>query len=278
MSIAYYNGAFLEKENIRISLSDRAIFFGDGIYDAAIGGGGKIYLEEEHINRFFGNAKRLDIPISFTKSKLSNILKSVISANKFKQYFIYFQLSRTSEERFHAYPDTQKSSLLVTVREHILPSAEKQLKLITKSDDRYLMCDIKTLNLLPAVLASRAAEQAGCDEAVFIRESTVTECAHSNISIIKDGVLYTHPKSNLILPGITRERMLHICRCEDIPYVEIPFGKDELFSADDVLISSTTKLLLSASHIDGIPVGTGKNKMSKRLIYALRKDFFESIL
>lgn len=275
MSIAYYDGEFQEKENVRMPLSDRAIFFGDGIYDAAIGRGGNIYLEEEHIERFFGNARRLDIPVAFTKEQLSKILKSTISANNFKQYFVYFQLTRTSEERIHAYPDTQRSTLLVTVKAHEFPHPDKQLKLITTRDDRYLLCDIKTLNLLPAVLASRAAESAGCDEAVFIRDGIVTECAHSNLSIVKDGVLYTHPKSNKILPGITRERMLHLCRQMLIPYEERPFGKDELFSADEVLITSTTKLLLTASHIDGIAVGNNKNELSKRLVSALRKEFFD---
>ena len=274
MSIAYYNGELKEKENIKIPLSDRAIFFGDGIYDAAIGRGGKIYLEEEHIDRFLGNAKKLNIPINSTKQELSNILKSVISANNFRQYFIYFQLTRTSDERSHAYPNTHKSNLLVTVKEHQLPPSDKELKLITRTDDRYFMCDVKTLNLLPAVMACKAAEDAGCDEAVFIRGNTVTECAHSNVSIIKNGMLYTHPKSNLILPGITRERMLYICRREGIPYVERAFSKEELFSADEVLVSSTTKLLLTASHIDGFSVGNGEQKTSKKLVCYLKKDFF----
>ena len=277
MSIAYYNGELQEKKNIRISLSDRAIFFGDGIYDAAIGKGEKIYLEEEHINRFFDNARKLNIPVTFTKTELSKMLKSTILANKFEQYFVYFQLTRTSQERLHAYPDTQKSNILITVKRHELPSPKKQLKLITRADDRYFMCDIKTLNLLPAVLASRAAVEAGCDEAVFVRGSTVTECAHSNVSIIKDGVLYTHPKTNLILPGITRERMLFICKRVGIPYTERPFDRNELFSADEILVSSTTKLLMRASHLDGFSVGCRDNKTSKKLIYAMRKDFFDAI-
>lgn len=278
MSIAYYNGELSEIENVKISLSDRAIFFGDGIYDAAIGKGGKIYLEKEHIDRFFTNAERLNIPISMSKNELSNALKATVSANIFEQYFVYFQLSRVAAERTHAYPPSQKSNLLITVKKHELPPPEKQLKLITRPDNRYYLCDVKTLNLLPAVLASTEAEADGCDEAVFLRDGKVTECAHSNISIIKNGVLFTHPKSNLILPGITRERMLCLCRRMDIPFTERPFTKAELLDADEVLISSTTKLLLTASHIDGNCVGGGAKKLSENLISAMRMDFFDSIL
>lgn len=278
MSIAYYNGELKEIESIRISLSDRAIFFGDGIYDAAIGRGEKIYLEKEHIDRFFSNAERMNIPLPMTKAELSNTLKSTVSANIFEQYFVYFQLSRVSAERTHAYPKSQKSNLLITVKKHELPPPEKQLKLITKTDNRYYLCDVKTLNLLPAVLASTEAEKSGCDEAVFLRDGKVTECAHSNISIIKNGVLYTHPKSNLILPGITRERMLHLCRLMHIPFTERPFTKSELLSADEVLVSSTTKLLMTTSHVDGNSVGRGAKNLSKKLISAIRKDFFDSIL
>jgi len=274
MSISYYNGEFSEYEKVRIPLSDRAVFFGDGIYDAAIGRGGKIYLEEAHINRFFDNAKRLNIPLNITKTELSNILKSTISVNKMEQYFVYFQLTRAFEMRTHAYSDTQKSNLLVTVTNHEFPDIRTPLKLITRNDDRYFLCDIKTLNLLPAVMASRAAWEAGCDEAVFIRDGKVTECAHSNISIVKDGVIYTHPKSNLILPGITRERMLFICRRDGIPYVERPFERDELFMADEVILSSTTKLVSPVSYIDGIAIGKGENKLAKTLLSALRDEFF----
>lgn len=278
MSIAYYNGELKEIENIRIPLSDRALFFGDGIYDAAIGRGEKIYLEKEHIDRFFTNAKRLNIPLSMTKEELSSALKSTVSANIFEQYFVYFQINRVSEERTHAYPRNQKSSLLITVKNHELPPPEKQLKLITRQDNRYYLCDVKTLNLLPAVLASTEAEEAGCDEAVFLRDGKVTECAHSNISIIKDGVLYTHPKSNLILPGITRERMLYLCRRMHIPFTERQFTKSELLAADEVLVSSTTKLLLTASHVDGNYVGGGEKKLSEELISAMRMDFFDTVL
>ena len=277
MSIAYYNGDFCDLSDIKIPLTDRSIFFGDGIYDAAIGKNGGVYLEKEHLDRFFCNAEKLNIPINQTRAELSNLIRKLIQKNLFEEYFIYIQLSRFSDERTHAYPDTKSSNLLITLREHSLPCPDKKLKLITLPDIRYSMCDVKTLNLLPAVLASRKASDAECDEAVFIRDGFVTECAHSNIHVIKDGVLYTHPNGKYILPGITRKRLLHFCNELGVPVRESRFTLSELKSADEVLVTSTTKLGLKATEIDGENVGKCTSWVGKKLISALFQDFEKKV-
>lgn len=274
MSIAYYNGEFDDFTNIKIPLTDRCVFFGDGIYDAAIGTDGVIYLEEEHLDRFFQNAKKLDMEIDLTKKKLSSLLHKVIEKNGYKQYFVYFQLTRSAPTRVHAYPKEAKTNLLITVNPHVFPNPEIPVSLITREDIRYGMCDIKTLNLLPAVMASRAAEDAECQEAVFIREGIVTECAHSNVFIVKDGKIYTHPESRYILPGITRKRVLMLCENLGIPHAEEPFSYGDMTGADEVLITSTTKLCLSADKVDGIAINSEKSDVGKRIISALREDFW----
>ena len=273
MSIAYYNGDFAKLTEIRIPLSDRAVFFGDGIYDAAIGRDGYIYLEKEHLERFYSNAKRLNIPVILTRDELSSLLHTLIEKNGYEYYFIYFQLTRRSDERIHAYPDSSASNLLITVKRHTLPSPDRALSLISSPDIRYRMCDIKTLNLLPAVIASKKAVENGCDEAVFVKDGTVTECAHSNISIVKGDTVYTHPNGPFILPGITRTRMLYICKELKIQYAEKPFSYEEMLLSDEILITSTTKLCLRANKIDGKCVGGCKKAIGNELIAALREDF-----
>lgn len=273
---AYYNGAFSNFSDVKIPLTDRCVFFGDGIYDAAIGRHGSIFLENEHLDRFINNAKALNIPLNMEKEALGALLHRLIKHSGLDEYFIYFQATRYSKERNHSYEDTTDSNLLITVKEHKLPDSEKRLKIITENDARHSMCNIKTLNLLPAVLASKKAVESGCDEAVFIRDGKVTECAHSNISIVKDGTLLTHPKSPYILPGITRERMLSLCRELSIPYKEIPFTYNELAEADSVLVTSTTKLCLLADSVNGLKVGKPNDTVSERIIYALKKDFYDS--
>lgn len=274
MSIAYYNGVFSEFNEIRIPLSDRCIFFGDGIYDAAIGTNGVIYLEDEHLDRFFQNAKRLGIETNLTKKKLSSLLHKLISLNSYKQYFIYFQITRSAPSRIHAYPKKSKPNLLITVRPHSFPNPYDPISLITQEDIRYSMCDIKTLNLLPAVMASRAALDAECEECVFIRNGAITECAHSNIFIVKDSKIYTHPESRYILPGITRRRVLFFCDKLGISHIEEPFSYDDMIGADEVLVTSTTKLCLPVKKIDDVMMKSGKSEVGKRIISALRDDFW----
>ena len=273
MSIAYYNGNFCNYDDIKIPLSDRCVFFGDGIYDAAIGRNGRIYLEDEHLERFIGNAKKMNIHLPLKKHELSMLLHKTAALNGYTEYFIYFQLTRYSDERIHSYPDTEKSNLLITVKEHKISTPEHELKLITAPDVRYHICNVKTLNLLPNVLASKKAESLGCDEAVFIRNGIVTECAHSNISIIKNGTLYTHPKGKFILPGITRGRLLFLCEKLDISYKEIRFTEKDMKDADEVLITSTTKVCKRVSEIDGTEIKRENSLVGERLIFALCKDF-----
>ena len=272
MSIAYYNGEFCDFSEVRVPLSDRCVFFGDGVYDAAIGRDGAVYLEKEHIDRFFGNAERMKIKLSISKTELSSLLSKVIKRNGFQQYFLYFQLTRTLNERMHSYGSESGSSLLITAKPHSFTN--HRLKLITANDIRYSMCDVKTLNLLPAVLASKSAEEHGCDEAVFIRDGIVTECAHSNIFIVKDDVVLTHPEGPFILPGVTRKRVLYICESLGIKYDEREFKKEDLFAADDVLVTSTTKLCAKVEKIDGINVGKDvSNSVADAIIGALKEDF-----
>ena len=273
-SIAYYNGSFLHLSDIKIPLSDRSVFFGDAIYDAAIGRGGRIYLEKAHSERFFSSAALAGIAFSKSESELSEILHTAVTLSEYEEYFVYFQLSANGKERKHAREANFGQNLLVTVTPFSIPPTEKQLSLILFPDKRYRYCNIKTTNLLPAVFASNAAMSAGADEAVFVNGSSITECAHSNIFILKDGRLITHPDGEHILSGISRKRLIEISEKLGIKTILRPFSKEELFSCDEALVTSTTKLCLSASRLDGLPIGGRDRKTAHRLISAMRYDYF----
>ena len=131
----------------------------------------------------------------------------------------------------------------------------KPWKVITKEDTRFFHCDIKTTDLLPAVIASEEAKEAGCDEVIFHRGSRVTECAHNNVHILKDGKFITPPLDNLILPGTCRRHFLEICKRIGVPFEERPFTLDELFAADEVIITCSSTYGARVSHIDGKEVG-----------------------
>ena len=275
MSIAYYNGKFLPINEVRIPLTDRAIFFGDGIYEALIARGGKPHLLMKHIDRFFTNASLLGLTFDKSREELIALIDNSILLSGEESAFVYFQLTKYAEKRIHACPKTDKYNFLITVTDVPPPSPEKRLKLVTYPDLRYEYCNIKTLNLLPSVIASEYAERKGADEAVFYRGSTVTECAHSNISAIIGGILYTHPKDRHILPGIAREALLEECRRHGIPKREEPFTREMLYSADALLVTSSTKICSLADTVDGKKISDSSPE-ALFLCENLHKNFTDS--
>ena len=139
-------------------------------------------------------------------------------------------------------------------------------------DTRFFHCNIKTLNLIPSVMAAQQAKEKGCQEAVFYRlPDRVTECAHSNVHILKDGILRTAPTDNLILPGIARAHLIRSCKRLGIPVSETAFTLKDLFEADEVIVTSSSNLCLYASEIDKKPVG-GK---AQDLLSMVRADLFD---
>ena len=149
------------------------------------------------------------------------------------------------------------------------------IKLITAEDTRFFHCNIKTLNLIPSVMAAEKAKRAGAEECVFYRPGKrVTECAHSNCHIIKDGKLITAPTDNLILPGIVRAHLIKACKKLEIPVSETPYTLDEMFDADEVLVTSSSKLCMYANELDGKPVG-GK---APELLEKIRKEIMDEFM
>ena len=271
-SYAYYNGEFGKREDISIPLSDRSIFFGDAIYDAAIGSYDRILWESEHIDRFLKNAERIGINHNFTKEYLSALLREIAVKSMIKTYFLYFQLSRTLPQRVHSGKNCG-ASLLITVDPITIDKNPPPLNLITVKDQRYDYCDIKTINLLPSVLAATEADFRDCDEAVFIKNEIVTECSKSNISIINQGRVITHPTNSKILPGIARAHLIKKCYELNIPFTERPFTKEEMLGAEEILVTSTTKLCRTVSLIDGLAVGGGNSPLSHLLCTKLYREF-----
>lgn len=276
MSYAYYNGRFDKKENIAIPLTDRSIYFGDAVYDVAIGCYDRILWEDEHINRLLYGAKKLGIKHSYTFEFISSLLREIAVKSMIESYIIYIQLSRSYESRKHSAIDCD-ANLLITIDPFQPNIYSPPMKLMTYEDKRYDFCDIKTTNLIPAVLASTEAEMREYDEALFVRQGIVTECSKSNISILKQGRLLTHPKSCHILPGITREHLLLTCRELKIPVLEETFTINDLFIADEIIVTSSTKLCRSVSHINDVTVGGRDSNTFDKIRSRLNRDYLNII-
>jgi len=268
-NLAYYNGRIAPIEEMTVPFLDRVCFFGDGVYDATHCVNYRIHLLDDHIDRFFRSAAALKIEIPLSKAELKALLEELVLKLDSHEQNVYFQVTRATAPRGHAFPVGVKANLWVMLTPGTPVDPKRDMKLITVEDTRFLHCDIKTLNLLPSIMAAQKAEEAGCDEAVFHRGEIVTECAHSNVHILKDGTLRTHPLTCHILPGIAREQLLLRCRDLSIPVVEEAFTLAELFDADEILVTRSGRLIAAASEIDGKPVGGKDPETLTRLIDAV---------
>jgi len=273
--LAYYDGRIGTPEELMVPFQDRVHFFGDGVYDATVGGNHKVYLLEDHLDRFYTSAKALDIKIPMDKKELGELLTKLLSMVEGNTHFVYWQVTRGTAPRDHAYDEAMLGKLWVMIRPNKLKDPDVPIRLITMEDTRFLYCNIKTLNLLPSVLASQEALKAGAMETVLHRGDMVTECAHSNVSILKNGTFLSHPNDNLILRGIAKTHMIQACYRLGIQVLERAFTIEELMDADEVIVTSSSNFCLHADVIDGKSVG-GKDPVTlKKIQDAVLEEYLE---
>lgn len=272
-NLGYYNGAYDLIENMTVPMNDRVSWFGDGVYEATYARNHKIFALDEHIDRLYNSAGLLGIKPPCTKEEMKAVLQEMVDKVDSGEQFVYWQLTRGTQPRLHVYPEDMKANFWIMLRPQGIQPLDQELKVITLEDTRFLHCNIKTLNLIPAVVANQTAKRAGCDEAILHRGNVVTECAHSNVHILKDGILKTHPCDHYILPGIARAHLIAMCKKHGVPVDETPFTLDELFDADEVIISSSGSFCMRVASIDGKPVAQRDPQTVKALQDSLLAEF-----
>lgn len=277
-TLGYYDGAYGPLDEMTIPMSDRVCWFGDGVYDAGPCRNYHVFAMDEHVDRFYRSASFLDIRIPMEKAEWKELLNELVHKMDDGNLFVYYQVTRgvgADKKRSHVYEAGVPGKLWVTLTPATVDDGIKPISLVTTEDTRFLHCNIKTLNLIPSVMASQKAKDAGCQEAVFYRPGEiVTECAHSNIHILKNGELWTHPADHLILGGIARLHLIHACEALHIPVHQECFSLKELFEADEVIVTSSSNLCRHANVIDQKPVG-GKSPELLETIRAYLLDEFK---
>ena len=273
--LGYYNGKYDRIENMYVPMNDRACFFGDGIFEVAYARNHKIYALSEHLDRMYDSAAMLGYNMPIRKDEFASLLYELSSKVDSPDQLIYWQVSRGTEMRSHAPQSELTANIWVTIREKVMVPPYESAKLITFPDTRFFHCNMKTLNLLPTVMASIAAKDAGADEAIFHRDGMVTECAHSNLCIIrKDGAVQTAPADKLILPGVTRAHMIRACAELGIPCIEENFTLEEMMNAAEVVIVTSGAQFRPVREIDGQSVGGG----APDLVAALQEKLYGNFL
>ena len=266
-NVGYYNGEMGPLEEMKVPMGDRALYFGDGIYEATCVANRVPFALDDHLDRMYNSLRLLEIPFRRDRDWVRGELQRVIdAAEDAPVHLLYWQISRGNCPRSHPFPPKEvEPALMITIRPHQMKSMDRPYRLISLEDNRFKLCNIKTLNLIPSVLANQRAFERGCDEVVFHRGSRVTECAHSNILMLSGGALCTPPADELILPGITRKHLMELAQENGIPVKVAPFSMVELMNADELPVTSSSALCIPVESVDGIPVGGRDPKLLKLL-------------
>ncbi|SCJ76572.1 D-alanine aminotransferase [Anaerotruncus sp. 2789STDY5834896] len=276
--IGYYDGQIGPIDTLKAPITDRALYFGDGVYDAAVCQNGRLFALDEHLDRFYDSLRLLRIPAPMEKSRLSQLLCDLAGrVDPAHSYLCYWQASRGAAPRSHAFPKNSAPKLMAFIQLMPLDDVKKPMRLITVPDTRFLHCNIKTLNLIPNVMAYQQAVEHGCDEVVFHRDGRVTEGAHSGIAMFRGGVFCTPPLDAYILPSITRKHCLQLCEQLGIPTSQQPFTLEELMTADEVLVLSTGCMGAPVASIDGCPVGGRAPQLLGQLQRAYWKKYTQQM-
>ena len=276
-AVGYYNGAFAPLAELKIPALDRGVYFGDGVYEALRVDNHRFFALEEHLDRLYQSLAFLRIPFSLSREELTAILQEVAKRVDSARQQLYFQVTRATAIRTHAFPEEGAPNLLAFSREAPLADITERRKVIVLPDIRWKYCNIKTLNLIPGVLAAQNAKERGCTEAVFHRNGIVTECSSSNILMLKDGALITAPTDEQILPGVTRKHFLSLARQMNIPVVEEAFTLEQAYDADELLITSTSAHGLPVCEMEGKPVCGKDPALLSRLQSAYREYYYSVV-
>jgi D-alanine transaminase len=260
--IVYFNGRLTPKEDVRISPDDRGFLFADGVYEVIRSYDGSLFRAEDHFRRMDRSLRALLID-GPDMDDLRDAAKQLIQCNDLGRgdAELYIQITRGVAPRKHAFPDEETPPTVYASAVPFHPPREKWehgVKIILVPDVRWARCDIKSVALLPNVLASQQARERGAEEAVFVRDGVITEGSHTNFCAVFDGQLVTHPKTNRILAGIMRAVVLDLCGELGIPFSETPISERELREADELMVLGTTSEVMPVVRVDDWEVGDAR--------------------
>ena len=275
------NGEFLPVEQAKLSVFDRGFIFGDGVYEVWRVVDGRLFEHRRHDRRLRHGLRELEIAVPEADvDALEPVAYRLLRDNDLEQGegTFYVEITRGVAPRTHAFPAPPVTpTIFAMVSRFEVPHAVRAAgaKAITQPDTRWLHCDIKTVQLLPNVMAKQKAQAAGALEAIFVRDGMVTEGTHTSVFGVKNGTLLTHPLSPLILPSITRELVLELARENGVPVSETPFGVDALFDLDELWVSGTTTDITPIVEVDGRRIGLGApGPVAKQLYAALQARLY----
>ncbi len=259
--IIFLNGCYLSLDQASISIEDRGTLFADGVYEVIRYYAGKPFAIDQHLDRLRRSLEGIRLELPEWVDRLADISLELIARNAMPDAKVYWQITRGQAQRRHEFPHEVVPTVLVNLYQIpplISDKSVNRWKAILVPDQRWHHCWIKSLMLLPNVLAKQQAAEAGCQEAVMHRDGIVTECTTANLFIVKDETILTHPADQWILAGITRQVVIELVRQIGITLLEQPITIDQLMGADEVFVTGTTTHVASVTELGGRLIGLGK--------------------
>lgn len=269
--LVYLDGKLIPHGEAKVSVEDRGFNFADGVYEVLRVIGGHAFRLDDHLDRLEASARALEIDLPLTREAFGEAMLEVARANSIDEGIVYLQLTRGTAPRSHGFPEWTRPTLVIMARPFGGRSdaeRDRGVTAATAPDLRWGYCEVKTIGLLPNIIAYQHARSDNCYEAILVRDGVVTEGTRSSAFCVRAGEVYTHPIDN-ILPGITRRRIIEALRAEGVAVEETPVRLEEFRAADEIFLTGTTTEVLPVVRLDGEPVADGRPGKLTRLAMGL---------
>lgn len=279
--IVYLNGQYLPLEQASVSVLDRGFMLGDGAYELIPVFSRKPFRLDEHLRRLQHTLDGIRLPNPMRDEEWRAVIARMISLQPAIDQSVYLQITRGAAPRDHAFPKNTPPTVLV-ISNPMNPPDPAQMAhgicAVSSEDIRWGRCDLKTLNLLPNVLAKQQAIEAGCVECILFRDGVLTEGAASNIFVVKDGVILAPVKDHRVLPGITYDLVLELAKANNLPCEVRDIAEAEVRDADELWLTSSGREVQAIVQLDGVPVGSGEPGLFYRRMIRLYQAYKRAII
>ena len=279
--IVYLNGEFMPLEKAAIPVLDRGFIFGDGVYEVIPVYSRHAFRLPEHLRRLQHSLDGIRLVNPLGGAEWTRLIQEIIARNQGDDQSIYLQITRGVARRDHAFPQNVRPTVFLMSSPLVPPArelVENGVSAVTATDFRWLKCDVKSTSLLGNCLLRQTAVDAGATEVVLFRDGYLTEASASNVFVVNRGVLLAPPKNHLVLPGITYDVVIELAQAGRVQHEIREVSEQEVRSAEEIWITSSTKEVLAVTLLDGRPVGTGRPGAVFRTVYQLYQDFKRKVM
>lgn len=261
MTWVIWQNQLVQQDEVHIHMGDRGYQYGDGLYEVIRVYQGQLFMEHEHFDRLERGAQDVRLKLPYTREQMIESIQSLIKAEKINNGYVYFQISRgKSVPRDHLIPPMEETepvwTATVNAHDRDIDKHQEGMTAVLVEDKRWLNCHLKTLSLLGNVLSLDQAIQQGADDALLVRDGVFTEASASNLWFVKDGIIYTHPDGNKVLPGITKIAIRQLVKELGLTLYEQAYPVDLLDQAEEIFISNSVWEIVPIHTVDGKKVGS----------------------